>query len=39
MGASYVDYILADKTVLPPDQTGFYAEKVAWLPDAYHGQR
>ena len=32
---AHVDYILADQIVLPPDQTGFYVEKVAWLPDAY----
>jgi len=35
MGAPYIDYILADRTVIPEDQQGLYAEKVAYLPDAY----
>jgi predicted O-linked N-acetylglucosamine transferase (SPINDLY family) len=35
MGASYFDYIIADQTVLPPDHTSFYSEKIAWLPDSY----
>ena len=35
MGADYMDYILADATVIPPDQRGFYTEKVVYLPDFY----
>lgn len=35
LGADYFDYIIADTTVLPPQETGFYTEKVAWLPDTY----
>lgn len=35
MGCDYMDYILADATVIPEDQFGHYAEKVAWLPDSY----
>jgi predicted O-linked N-acetylglucosamine transferase (SPINDLY family) len=35
MGAGYIDYILADATVIPEDQCGFYAEQVVWLPDTY----
>ena len=35
MGASYMDYIVADRTVIPPEHTAFYAEKIAWLPDTY----
>jgi predicted O-linked N-acetylglucosamine transferase (SPINDLY family) len=30
MGADYMDYILADATVIPPDQRGFYTEKVVY---------
>jgi protein O-GlcNAc transferase len=35
LGAPYMDYILADREVLPPDQRMFYAEKVAYLPNCY----
>jgi protein O-GlcNAc transferase len=35
LGADYIDYIIADKVVIPPDEAGFYTEKVAWLPDCY----
>ncbi|MDM0030843.1 tetratricopeptide repeat protein [Variovorax sp. J22P271] len=35
MGCDYMDYILADATVIPEDDVGHYAEKVAWLPDSY----
>ncbi|HEX3484632.1 MAG TPA: tetratricopeptide repeat protein [Micropepsaceae bacterium] len=35
MGADYVDYILADRTVIPDGQHGFYAEKVVYLPHCY----
>ncbi len=35
MGASYIDYILANSTVIPENQCAFYAEQVVWLPDSY----
>jgi protein O-GlcNAc transferase len=35
MGAPYIDYILADKTVIPEDQREFYAEEVVYLPDSF----
>lgn len=35
MGADYIDYILADETVIPGDDREFYAEKVVYLPDTY----
>jgi protein O-GlcNAc transferase len=35
LGADYIDYIVADKIVIPPDEAEFYTEKVAWLPDCY----
>ena len=35
MGADYIDYILADSTVIPEDQCEFYSERVIWLPDSY----
>ena len=34
-GAGFVDYILADRTIIPPDQTPFFSEKVVYLPDTY----
>ena len=35
LGAPYIDYILADHTVLPEDEQSFYAEQVVWLPNSY----
>jgi len=34
-GANYMDYILADRIVLPLDQQPFFSEKIAYLPDCY----
>jgi protein O-GlcNAc transferase len=35
MGAEYVDYILADRHVIPLEHEDFYSEKVVRLPDSY----
>ncbi len=35
MGASFIDYIIADREVIPPGLEGAYAEKVVRLPDSY----
>jgi predicted O-linked N-acetylglucosamine transferase (SPINDLY family) len=35
MGSSYVDYIIADKTVAPVEHQPFYTEKIVHLPDSY----
>jgi len=35
MGADCVDYIIADRTVIPEDHFRFYSEKVVWLPDTF----
>jgi protein O-GlcNAc transferase len=35
MGANYIDYILADSTVIPEEHFRFYSERVVWLPDTY----
>lgn len=35
LGASYMDYIIADQHVLPDADKAFYAEKVAYLPNSY----
>lgn len=35
MGAPYIDYILADKTLITSDTAPFYTEKVIYLPHSY----
>ena len=35
MGAEFIDYIIADKIIIPEMHQRFYAEKVAYLPDTY----
>lgn len=35
LGADYVDYVIADETVIPEHNRAHYAEKVIWLPDSY----
>ncbi|SNX27941.1 Predicted O-linked N-acetylglucosamine transferase, SPINDLY family [Polynucleobacter meluiroseus] len=34
-GTEYMDYILADKTLIPESSRQFFAEKIAYLPDSY----
>jgi protein O-GlcNAc transferase len=35
LGANYMDYIIADQTVIPPAEYGFYDEEVVTLPGSY----
>lgn len=35
MGVDYMDYIMADETVIPQSHINFYAEKVIYLPNCY----
>lgn len=35
LGLDYIDYIIADRQVIPPTHQGHYTEKVVYLPDAY----
>ena len=35
MGAEFIDYIIADKTVAPFEHQPFYTEKIVHLPDCY----
>ena len=35
LGAPYMDYVIADRIVVPEDEQKFYTEKVAYLPDSY----
>jgi predicted O-linked N-acetylglucosamine transferase (SPINDLY family) len=36
MGADYIDYIIADRIVIPENQNVFYSEKIVLLPNSYH---
>jgi protein O-GlcNAc transferase len=35
MGTDYMDYIIADRHVIPPEHQPYYNERVVYLPDAY----
>jgi predicted O-linked N-acetylglucosamine transferase (SPINDLY family) len=35
MGADYIDYIIADRTLIRPEEAEFYTEKVVYLPHSY----
>ena len=35
MGASYIDYLIADHFIVPPEQADGYSERIVWLPDSY----
>jgi predicted O-linked N-acetylglucosamine transferase (SPINDLY family) len=35
MGAPYIDYLIADKIVIPEQDRSSYAESVVYLPDSY----
>ena len=35
MGAEYIDYIIADRIVIPEDQHDFYSEKIVFLPNSF----
>jgi len=35
MGAEYIDYVISDKTIIPPESQCFYSEKVAYVANSY----
>lgn len=35
LGADFIDYIVADPVVIPPEQRSGYHEKIIYLPDCY----
>ena len=35
LGANYIDYLIADKNLIPVDSQKFYAEKIVYLPHTY----
>jgi len=34
-GADFIDYIIADRFVVPPDQQPFFSERLVYLPECY----
>jgi predicted O-linked N-acetylglucosamine transferase (SPINDLY family) len=35
LGGDFMDYIVADRTVIPESQRGFYSEQVIYMPECY----
>jgi predicted O-linked N-acetylglucosamine transferase (SPINDLY family) len=35
MGAPYIDYLIADQTLIPPGSRQQYSERIVYLPDSY----
>lgn len=35
MGAPFIDYLIADRTLIPEAMQSFYSEKIVYLPDSY----
>ena len=35
MAVDFIDYIIADKTLIPAESKKYYAEKIIYLPDSY----
>ena len=35
MGAPFIDYLVADPVLIPPEAQLFYSEKIVYLPDSY----
>jgi predicted O-linked N-acetylglucosamine transferase (SPINDLY family) len=35
LGANFMDYIITDRFITPPDQAPFFTEQIVYLPDCY----
>jgi predicted O-linked N-acetylglucosamine transferase (SPINDLY family) len=35
MGAAFIDYLIADRTLIPPESRQHFTEAIAYLPDSY----
>ena len=35
MGADYIDYIIADQTLIPTENIMYFSEKIVYMPDTY----
>ncbi|MDM8548380.1 tetratricopeptide repeat protein [Candidatus Venteria ishoeyi] len=38
LGTRHVDYVIADKTIIPQKDFEFFNEKVVWMPDTYQSR-
>jgi protein O-GlcNAc transferase len=38
MSTGYIDYLIADKTLIPQESSTGYSEKIAYLPNSYQAQ-
>ena len=36
LGAGFMDFIIADKIVIPENNISFFAEKIVYMPDTFH---
>jgi len=36
LGLSFMDYVIADNTVIPPGMEGLYRENIIYMPEVYH---
>jgi predicted O-linked N-acetylglucosamine transferase (SPINDLY family) len=36
VGVDFMDYVLVDRIVVPPEEQAFYPEKLIYLPDSYY---
>ncbi len=35
MGVDFIDYVIADQVIIPPDQAQYYSEKLLYMPNSY----
>ena len=35
LGSSFIDYLVADKTLIPKEKSQYYSEKIIYMPDSY----
>ncbi len=35
LGSNYIDYVIADETIIPKDSQRYYAEKIIYMPHTY----
>jgi len=35
MAVDFIDYLIADRWIIPPEHAAAYSEKIVWLPDSY----
>ncbi len=35
-GSEFIDYMIADQVIIPPENQKFYSEKIIYMPDSYY---